>query len=79
LSYCAFVIISFLILANRLLPGFGVVEQIVNILDLIKDILLLIILVPTSFYFIRGKKKWVKILYWIAVVVFVSAILMNFI
>ena len=60
-------------LAIALLVVSAIIPDIANILNLIKDLALLVAVAIPAYYFTRGKAKWVKIVYWIVLVCFIVA------
>ncbi len=82
LAYCALIIVALLMFVDNLLPLVGIEVKGVffNILRTISNIFTIIILGVSAYKFTSDSKKWVRILYWIAVAVFVIAtVLMWFI
>ena len=81
LSYVALIIAGLLMLISGILPHIGleIDGTIIGVLNLIKNLLVLIVIGTIAYDFTAGKKKWVKIMYWIAVFVFLAANLFNFI
>ncbi len=71
MAYIAFIVIAILIVINNLLPGFAG-ETLIKILETAKNVLVLIVLGIMGFNFASGSAKWVKIIYWIALVIFVA-------
>lgn len=74
MAYIAFVVIALLILVNNLFPLMEIVitGPITNILETVKNVLILIILGIMAFKFTIGCAKWVKIIYWISLVIFIT-------
>ena len=85
MSYVALIIIALLIVVDNFLPIIGVqftgaIGTFMNILETIKNLFILIVIGVAAYNFIGDKAKWVKVVYWIAVVVFiVGAVLAWFI
>ena len=74
MAYIAFIVIALLILINNFLPVIGVIidVKITNVLTTVQNVLVLIVLGILSYKFAMNSAKWVKIVYWIALVVFVT-------
>ena len=74
MAYIAFVVIALLIVINNLFPIMGIIIEgtINNILETAKNALVLIVLGIMSFNFASNSAKWVKITFWIALVVFIA-------
>ena len=74
LSYIALLIVALLLAISNLLPliGVSVVGPLVNALKTAQNVLILVIIgvLAYRFSFNQGA-KWVKVLYWIAIAVFV--------
>ena len=69
LAFVAMVLAIVLLLVAAIIgPG-----QISGVLNLIKDLALLVALAVPAFYFTKGKPKWVKIVYYIVLACFVVA------
>ncbi len=79
LAYCSLIIVALLMFVDRLLPVVGVTISggwlgiFFNILRTISNLFTVIILGISAYKFTEDSKKWVKILFWIAVLVFVVA------
>ena len=74
MSYLAFILIALLVLINNFLPIIGVTidAKITNVLATVQNLLVLGVLGVLSYKFAVRSSKWVKIVYWIALVVFVT-------
>ncbi len=79
LAYCSLIIVALLMFVDKLLPVVGVQIQggglgiFFNILRTISNVFTVIILGISAYNFAENNKKWIKILFWIAVVVFIVA------
>ena len=75
LAYGALVLIACMLLITRLLPVLGVTISgpIVNILATIQNVLVLIVIGYYAHCFASNNRKWIKVLYWISVIVYVVA------
>ena len=75
ISFVALVIISFLLLITRILPmvGLNIEGSLVNLLETVKNVLVLIVIGINAYSFASNNKKWIKILFWVAIIVFVVA------
>ena len=75
ISFVALVIISFLLLITRILPmvGLNIEGSLVNLLETVKNVLVLIVIGINAYSFAANNKKWFKILFWVAIIVFVVA------
>lgn len=73
LSFVALAIIALLILLCNILPLLGVTigGPVINALETVKNILILIVIGICAYNFTVGKAKWIKILFWISVLIFV--------
>ncbi len=74
LSYVALIIVGILIVINTLLPliGVSVSGPFFNVISSLKDLFVLIVVGLSAYNFTVGKKKGVKIIFWIAVVLYVA-------
>jgi hypothetical protein len=82
LSYVALVLLAVLLFVSKLLPMVGVMIDgtFINILDTVKNILVLIVIGVSAYNFTINRAKWVTMLYWTAVLVFaVGTLLVWFI
>lgn len=75
LAYGALVLIACMLLITRLLPVLGVQISgpLVNILATIQNVLVLVVIGFYAYCFAENNRKWVKVLYWISVIVYVVA------
>ncbi len=79
LAYISLIIVALLMFVDKLLPVVGIsitggwLGVFFNILRTISNIFTLIILGVAAYRFTDGNKKWIKILFWCAVVVFITA------
>jgi len=74
LSYVALLIIALLLAISNLLPlvGVAVTGPLVNILKTIQNVLILLIIGVLAFRFAFNQgAKWVKVLYWVSIVIFI--------
>ena len=78
-SFIVLMIASTLIVTNNLLPiiGIGINGPLFNILETIKDVLLLVMVAILSYNFIIGKGKVIAVFYWVAVVIFLAGIVLR--
>ena len=74
MAYIAFIVIAVLIVVNNLFPLMGITigGPIKNTLETVKNVLVLLVLGIMAFNFASGCAKWVKVLYWIALVIFIA-------
>ena len=78
-AYVALVIVALLMFVDRLLPVVGVsitggwLLVFFNVLRTISNLLTIIILGIAGYRFAANGKKWIKVLYWLCVAVFVVA------
>jgi len=81
LSYIALVAIGLLIILQNFLPIIHVIISggLVNLLETVKNILVLIVIGCTAYNFTSGRKQWVKILFWVAVAIFVVGTILMWI
>ncbi len=75
ISYVALIIIAFLLLITQILPmvGLNVDGSLVNLLSTVQNVLVLIVIGINAYSFASNNKKWVNILFWVAVIVFIVA------
>ena len=75
LSYVALVIIALLLVISRFLPivGINISGPIVSLLSTVKDVFVLIVIGISAYNFMAGNVKWVKILFWVAIIVYIVA------
>lgn len=81
LAYFALIIIGLLMLINGVLPRIGIEISgpAIGVLELIKNLFVLLTIGIVAYNYTLGKAKWVKVLYWIAVIIFIAANIFNFI
>ena len=75
LAYVAFLTIALLIALTNFLPIIGVVIKgsIVNFLETLKNVLILFIVGVLAFRFAFNQGvKWVKVLYWVSLGIFIA-------
>lgn len=75
LSYIALVIIALLLAVECILPLIGIELRgtLLNLLNTVKNIFILIVVGVNAYSFAEGKAKWVKILFWVAIIIVVVA------
>ena len=73
MAYIAFIVVALLIVVNNLFPLMGITigGTLWNVLETVKNVLILLVLGIMAFNFTSGQAKWVKILYWVALVIFI--------
>lgn len=81
LSYIALIIVSLLIVVQNFLPiiHIKITGGFVNLLDTIKNLLVLIVVGFAGYSFTVGRKKWVKILFWVSVAIYVVGTVLKWI
>ena len=81
LSYASLIIVALLIFIGKFLPiiGVDVNGPLFGLLNTIKEIFVIIVIGFNAYRFVTGKAKWVKVLFWIAVALFVAGIVMDII
>ena len=77
-SFIVLIIAAILIAVNNLLPiiGVNVSGPLFSVLSTIKEIFILIVIGFSAYYFVVGKKKVWKIIYWIAIALFIVGIVL---
>ncbi len=80
-SYIVLIAVALLIVTREILPKIGlkVDGPLIDVLETIKDVLILIMVAIMSYNFIKGKGKAVVIIYWIAIVVFVAGMVLRWV
>ena len=80
LSFIAIVIIGILALVNNLLPIFGIKIEgmLFAILQTIQHVITLVVIGYFGYNFVANKTKTWKIIYWVAIILFVAAIVIGF-
>lgn len=75
LSYVALVIIAFLLVIRTFLPvlGVNISGALVSILETVQNVFIILVVGICAYNFTIGKAKWVNILFWVAVIIFVVA------
>ncbi len=75
LSYIALMIIALLLAVEGILPLVGVVIKgaLLNILNTIRNVLILIVVGVNAHSFTDGRAKWVEVLFWIAIIIVIVA------
>lgn len=78
-SFIVLVIAAILIFVNKLLPVVGVNASgpLFTILDTIQNIFVLLVIGFFAYYFVSGKKKAWKIVYWISLALFIVGIVLG--
>lgn len=73
LAYIAMIIFAVLLLISNVLPviGLNIGGTLINVLNTVQNILILIVVGVSAYNFIQGKARWINVLYWIALVIFV--------
>jgi len=73
LSYVAMIILALLLLISNVLPmiGLNIGGAFINALNTIQNVLVLIVVGVSAYNFVQGRAKWVNVLYWVAVIVFI--------
>ena len=73
LSYIALLVIAVLMVTGNLLPMFGIeiTGTFISVLNTIRNILILLVIGFAAFNYIPGKPKWIKLLFWISIAVFI--------
>lgn len=82
LSYVALIIVALLMLINHVLPlvGLDIGGPLVNVLETIKNVFVLMVIGISAYNFLPGRAKWVSVLFWVAIIVYVvGTILLWFI
>ena len=77
LSYLALIIVALLLLVNNILPAIGidVSGPFFNVLGTIKEMFVLIVIGIAAYNFTSGKAKWITILFWIAIIVYIVSVM----
>ena len=77
MAYVALILIAFFVLIQNLLPAIGVDigGAIINIIKTIEEVLILLVIAFTAYNFVQGKKKAWKIIYWIAIALFIVGVI----
>ncbi|MBD5636903.1 MAG: hypothetical protein HDP28_03655 [Clostridia bacterium] len=78
-SYVALIIAGILIFIYNLLPLVGVElhGKILGALELAKNLALLVGIGFGAYAFTRGKKIWVAVLFWIALVLYIASVILG--
>ena len=81
LAYIALVVIGLLVVLQNFLPiiHINITGGLVNLLETVKNVLVLIVIGCTAYNFTAGRKQWVKILFWVAVAIFVIGTILMWI
>ena len=74
IAFLALLIVAVLFTISGVLPHLGIQVQgvAINILDTIRSVFILIIIGCFSYNFVKTKAKWVKIIYWISIAIYVA-------
>ncbi len=73
LSYVALVIVALLLIVD-VLAHFDILTikgMILSALETIKNICVLVVIGSAAYNFISGKAKWVKVLFWVSIIVLI--------
>ena len=78
IAFLALVIVAVLFTISGVLPHLGIIIEgtVVNILDTIRSVFILIIVVCFSRNFVKGKAKWIKIIFWISIAIYVAGMVL---
>ena len=78
-SYIALILAGILIFILNLLPIIGVEihGKILGALELAKNITLLVGIGFGAYAFTKGKKVWVAVLFWIALVLYIASVILG--
>lgn len=78
LSFFALVIVAILIFVNKLLPMVGINASgpLFGILSTIKEIFILIVVGLSAYNFVAYKSKAWKIVFWVAIVLFIAGVVL---
>ena len=82
LSYLALIFVAFLILVNNILPlvGLDIGGTLIGVLETLKNVFILIVIGISAYNFLPGRAKFVSVLFWVAIVVYlVGTVLFWFI
>ncbi|MBE5749987.1 MAG: hypothetical protein E7346_03885 [Clostridiales bacterium] len=83
LSYVALIIVALLILIENVLPLIGINEikgPLISVLKTVRNMFVLIVIGISAYNFLPGRAKWVSVLFWVAIIVYVvGTILLWFI
>ena len=73
ISYVALIIVALLIFIAKVLPiiGVTVTGPLISILSTIQNGLVLLVIGICAFNFTINGKKWIKIVFWISIIVYV--------
>lgn len=76
--FIALIIIAVLVLINNLLPiiGVNISGSFFSLLNTIKEIMILIVISLSAYNFVAGKTKAWRIIYWIAIALFIAGIIL---
>lgn len=78
LSFFALLIVAILIFVNKLLPivGINVGGSLLDILSTIKEVFILIVVGISAYSFVANKNKTWKIVFWVAILLFVAGVVL---
>lgn len=76
-AYVALVLVSLLFVVGAILKAFNIPTNVLTIFNTIKDISVILALALGGYSFTRGKGKFIKILFYIAVIIYIVALIMN--
>lgn len=81
IAFFALIILSTLLLVKFFLPiiGINISGVFVLVLETIQNVLVLVLIGVLAYRFSKDGKKWVKIVYWCALAVYVVAIVLMWI
>ena len=80
LTYVALIIVAILLFARWIAPIISLGPILTNLLESVQNILVLIVVGISAFNFAStNSKKWIKILFWIAVVIFIAGTILLWI
>ncbi len=81
LAYTALVITGILMFTGVFIPLVGITVDgpLLSIFDFVKEILVLVVMGVAAYRFTIGNKKWIKILFWASVLIFIIATILKYI
>ena len=81
LSFVALVIIALLLAIENLLPLIGVELRgtLINVLNTVKNIFIMIVVGVSAFNFVSNRAKWLRLFFWIAILIIAVATVLMWI
>ena len=81
LAFFSLLILALLLTIKYLFPLIGINIQwdVFNVLETIQNVFVLIVIATCAYSFVANKAKWVIVVYWISIVIFIVAVVLMWV